>query len=94
MKHVLVRVRGVPRNVVFQAPDGWAIDPDGSGRYVTIERPRVGFAQVDFETRCFRAGIVYHGKPIGKHGLAAYRGRGWSERLGLDAIAWLHGLDG
>lgn len=74
--------------VALPIPPGWDSWPH-SGRWLSIAAPGA-LCTIDVEARCFRAGgNNTHGPTLGKHGTAAYSGRGWAARLHADAVAWL-----
>lgn len=73
-------------------PAGWTSEDLGSDQLLIVGWTSVDYKQfvtVDFRRRGFRGGFSTHGA---MHSQSVYTGRGWSQRLVADAVAWLRAI--
>lgn len=71
-------------------PDGWDAY-QYADRWLIVHCPKVGAVTIDAEHRVIRPGYTAtFGKPVSA---AKYAGRGWTNQLHADAVAWLRDVE-
>lgn len=71
-----------------RAPDGWLLEKLSYSEQYILRTPDGLMATIDFEKRCFRAGLTTSGSTQGPKQKPS--GRGWQQVLVDAAVAWLN----
>lgn len=76
--------------MTLRAPDGWSLEKLSYSEQYLLRTPDGLMATIDFEKRCFRAGLATGGSAHGPAQKPA--GRGWQQALVDAAVAWLNSV--